>query len=389
MGAYRTRDQMLLAELETTPAETWSDPDPATDMVRTTDAQPGLNLDWIQTEYATGKLDVDQGLPGGIDGSLRVQTYLCGTGTAGVAPDWGRLLRACGMGETITAAAVTGTADAGTADSITLALGASATDGAYVGMPIVTTAGTGSGQTRVISAYDGATLVATVTPAWDTTPDATTEYEIPVNVLYAPTSEADETLRAAHYQGQVGGDSRRRRYVGLVGTFRLQLQPRRLATLEVQLQGALAGNDDEVTRPSPTTPSGIARPLQAAQAYTDGGAVAYGELSFQMGNRIILPEDPAATYGTDRGLVIAREPEGRITPRMAALSTRDAMADWLAATAWPIWTSWGPSAGNRISVFLAGARLKEVTREDLQGLAAEGIAFEASRNDDAIRICVW
>jgi Bacteriophage tail sheath protein len=72
-----------------------------------------------------------------------------------------------------------GTAQSGTAEStptITLANAASATDDEYNGMQIGITGGTGSGQTRSITDYDGATRVATVNANWDNVPDNTSTY---------------------------------------------------------------------------------------------------------------------------------------------------------------------------------------------------------------------
>ena len=74
--------------------------------------------------------------------------------------------------------AVTGTAQAGASTTITLAAGASAADDFYNSLYIVTTGGTGSGQTRLITNYVGATKIATVDAAWTVTPDATTTYSI-------------------------------------------------------------------------------------------------------------------------------------------------------------------------------------------------------------------
>lgn len=71
----------------------------------------------------------------------------------------------------------TGTATAGGATTITLPAGASAVDNAYTGMLINLTGGTGSGQERTITAYDGTTKVATVA-TWGTNPDATTDFDI-------------------------------------------------------------------------------------------------------------------------------------------------------------------------------------------------------------------
>jgi hypothetical protein len=72
--------------------------------------------------------------------------------------------------------AITGTAQTGAASTITLASGASSTDGFYTGWYVKTTCGTGSGQIRYISGYVGSTKVATVSEAWTTTPDNTTTY---------------------------------------------------------------------------------------------------------------------------------------------------------------------------------------------------------------------
>lgn len=71
-----------------------------------------------------------------------------------------------------------GTAQAGASTTITLAAGATATDDIYNGYAVKIIAGTGVGQTRMISDYVGSTRVATVSSAWGTNPDNTSEYEV-------------------------------------------------------------------------------------------------------------------------------------------------------------------------------------------------------------------
>ncbi len=71
-----------------------------------------------------------------------------------------------------------GTAQAGGAATITLRAGASPGDGAYEGLPVEILSGTGVGQTRTISAYNGTTKVATVSAGWGTAPDATSVYKV-------------------------------------------------------------------------------------------------------------------------------------------------------------------------------------------------------------------
>lgn len=59
-----------------------------------------------------------------------------------------------------------GTARAGSANSLTLASTASNVPNAYVGGTLSLTSGAGSAQARTVAAYDGGTKVATVSPAW-------------------------------------------------------------------------------------------------------------------------------------------------------------------------------------------------------------------------------
>ncbi|MFZ9156025.1 MAG: hypothetical protein ACO22A_06705, partial [Schleiferiaceae bacterium] len=76
------------------------------------------------------------------------------------------------------AIAFTGTAQAGAAGTITLAAGASAVDDLYNGERVEIIEGTGSGQSRLITDYNGTTKVATVDRNWIVNPDNTSVYAI-------------------------------------------------------------------------------------------------------------------------------------------------------------------------------------------------------------------
>ena len=115
---------------------------------------------------------------------------LAGSGAAGTAPALADVLRSCATAQTVTAAALTGTAAAGAAGGITLAAGASSVNGFYVGQIITITTGTGSGSIGVIVAYDGTTKVCNVNAmnGADFTPGASSGYSIAANVSYRPIS---------------------------------------------------------------------------------------------------------------------------------------------------------------------------------------------------------
>lgn len=73
---------------------------------------------------------------------------------------------------------IDGTAASATSNTIVLDGDASAVDGSYDPGYIVICEGTGSGQTRIITEYIGATKTAVVNRSWKTIPDATSKYVI-------------------------------------------------------------------------------------------------------------------------------------------------------------------------------------------------------------------
>lgn len=97
--------------------------------------------------------------------------------TAGVTLAAGAITDAATAADSGRKSIRTNTAQAGGATTITLDAGASATNSFYNNTLILTTSGTGAGQARFITAYVGATKVATVA-AWVTNPDNTTTFSI-------------------------------------------------------------------------------------------------------------------------------------------------------------------------------------------------------------------
>jgi Tfp pilus assembly protein PilW len=68
-------------------------------------------------------------------------------------------------------------AQGGTSTTITLDKGASSTDGFYKGALVRIIDGLGAGQSATITAYNGSSKTATVSPAWVTTPDNSSVYK--------------------------------------------------------------------------------------------------------------------------------------------------------------------------------------------------------------------
>jgi hypothetical protein len=92
----------------------------------------------------------------------------------------------------------TGTAQAGTVNTITLANTASATNGTYDPSVIRLSGGTGIGQARLIIDYNGTSKVAVVDRDWRTTPDNTTTYDILAEPNLQSTNEGLAQAGAAN-----------------------------------------------------------------------------------------------------------------------------------------------------------------------------------------------
>jgi hypothetical protein len=128
--------------------------------------------------------------------SATISAYDGPTRTATVATAWSPAEPDATSFYQVIQTATQGTAQAGGGATITLATGASGQDGAYDGMTIKLTGGTGAGQSGIVFAYDGATRVATMQNAWSTAPDATSVYAV-TQVLTQGMARAGSTTTIA------------------------------------------------------------------------------------------------------------------------------------------------------------------------------------------------
>lgn len=158
----------------------------------------GGTSDGISAVAGTGGVPIRGDITGNITGNLSgtVTTVTTLTNLPAITANW---LTATGIAsDAITAAKIadgaidratfaadTGlqniranTAQAGGATSITLDASASATTNYYINDLIYITGGTGVGQSRFCTAYNGTTKVATVNSAWATNPDNTSTFAV-------------------------------------------------------------------------------------------------------------------------------------------------------------------------------------------------------------------
>lgn len=385
------RNQLLLAEIEGT-SGSGETPAVGTDAVYAENIQVTPNFQIEETQGHIGSLDSEAPIVGGGGMQMSFAIPLKGSGTAGTAPEMDAILRACGLAVTNTTVAVTGEAQAGGANSITLAAGASSTDDAYTGMPIRCPGSGGDGQVVFITAYNGTTKVAPVTPAWTTPPGAGDDYEIMKNNRYAPASLDLETATLWRYQHATAAalDSHLTKVVGAAGNMSVEIGNRGLARATFNLAGILPELPSNVSHPgAPTFDTTRPPPFKAAYAYLGGAAVKFMRFSLDLGNTVVQGDDPAAAYGFDVGQVTARQISGSINPNLVALSTRNALSDFLAGTGREILLRWGSAIGNSMAILVPEARYVGATPTEVDGRAAEELPFRAVGADSGVYLVFY
>lgn len=387
MSDFLTRNRLVLAKVETTPG-TDATPVPTTDAVLVEEPRGTPNLELEQTDEVTGSLDHSQSIVGGGYAEHTARFFAKGSGTPGTVPECDAYLRGAAMGETTLAADSTGTAQAGATGSITLAAGAPSSD--LTGFVVATTGGTGDGQTRVITGYDTGTKVASVYPDWSTPPDATTNYTVYAGNLYVPVSEGLEDITHYIYKKNSGsGNAILEKLVGGAVSLSFAVQTRQTGKFTVTVRGKLTAPADVANPTGAVFDATRPRPLRDADAYLGGNVVCFRNFTLDWGNELIQGDCPGEEFGYEAARVLDRRLTGRINPKLVTLSSRNAFADMVAGTTKKLWLNWGESAGNRVSMFLPAIAYTGKEDDDLDGLSADGLPFEATGIDSGIYLLFY
>lgn len=387
MSDFLMRNRLVLAKTEVT-SGTDASPVPATDAVLVEEPKANPNFELEQTDEVSGSLDTTQSIVGGGYMERTHRFYAKGSGTPGTAPEFTPYLQAAAMGLTTLAADSANTAQDGDTNAITLAAGAPATD--LTGFVIVTDGGTGDGQTRVITAYNTTTKVATVYPDWTVTPDATTTYSVKAGNLFVPSSTALKTITDYLYKKNSGsGNAILHKITGAAANLAFAMQTRQTGKFTATLRGIMTDPVDVANPTGAVFDSVRPRPLRDADAFLDSTRVCFRNFTLDLGNQITQGDCPGAEFGYDPARVTSRKITGRINPQLLVLSDRNAFADLVAGGVKPLWLNWGEVDGNRVSLLIPRLAYTGIEDEDLDGISADGLPFEAIGIDSALYLLFW
>lgn len=320
----------------------------------------------------TMTLDVSPPIIGGQRAEITLSVPMRGSGTAGTAPSWGKILEACTMLELVTAAAVGAptAAASGTVNTVTAATPFGTTAQQYRGMPLLLT-GDQTDNTSIINYTAGRVITI---PDTRTAMTVSTLLQIPINVLYSPSSaDGDQqTLTIYHY---VDGDLFI--FTGCAGTWGMSVQAGQYATLTFTLMGRLVTPITQVAVPVALIPAApIAPPLWlAGRSQYQGGLARSNGFALNANVSTIMPDNPEEDQGYDPAMPISRAAGGTMSPLMDTTVDTQRFAAYTAGTRIPLMAAIGNTPGNRFVISIPTAVITQMTMVDRGGLQAWDVSF--------------
>lgn len=330
-----------------------------------------------QTE--TGAYEDLPPIPGGLRAEITATIQMAGSGAAATPPEWGKLMRACRMLETITAAAVGAptAAAAGTGTTVTAAAPFVATAQIYRGMPLLIS-GTPPAATDVILDY---TVGRVITLSRSYSPALTTSalLQVPPNVLYSPISdEASEASLTAY----VFKDGLRHRFTGLKGSWGVGLRAGQPASLAFRFTGLVAGYKEAIALPAGYVPVTRQPPRCAnSVAQINRATSRFAAASWDMGVRTAYPENPEAAEGYDPPIITGAGPRITMDPFQSLVNTPLRGSAFRAGTAVPVAAIWGSVAGNRFALSCPSAQIVDLQESERAELDVDQIALQPDQNN--------
>ena len=393
MSNLLSRKRWILAKLEASSYGVDSSPT-GTNAIRCTNLEiTPLAGDVIPRDTIRSYLGGSPTLVANSQVQCSITVEMAGSGTAGTAPGFAALFLACANAQTLTASPVTGTPQAGSSNSLTLAAGASAVNSFYNGMVLTITAGLGNGSVFLVTAYNGTTKVATLRQYQGNavTLDATSTYSIAANAAYTPITDtfgvSDTSVTIYYFIDRI-----LHTFVGGRGTYTFSMPLGQIPTITFNFTGIYVTPTDATT-PAPTYPTDVVPQIfRSTNSGAFGFLAHYGcveSIEFDLGNQVEYRE----LVGCTRNVVITdRAATGTVmveAPLMAAKNYFTAALDDSQGGSGALHFLHGTTAGNRVSFIAPNVDLGQPTYGESQGISMLNLPYNAiptSAGNDEFRL---
>jgi hypothetical protein len=380
----RMKFAALAAKTETTPGVDSIAGTPASGDWIGADCEVQFDPVVIEIPEYNGSIDQTASIVGGLRPRLRLRMPLRGSGTAGTAPEWGKLLQSCTYAETVTSAAVGAptAATAGTATTVTAAAPFAATADLYRGMPLAVTGD--QSFTTVITDYTvGRVITFGETRANPLTTSSL--LQVPINVRYGPTSDESVYKTTTIY---FYADGLLWTFVGASGNATVELTTGGIGFITFEFRAQFA------TKSATALPAGAATAANtriarvpprfvAGKSQLNRSLAQLRTLSVNTGVNVVLPDDPESAEGYGPGVPVERDTQGSIDPLINTTNSVALFNAFRAGTPMNLIALIGSTAGNRMALCLPAAKVVAMDPGNRDGLGQHGITFQADGADAA------
>lgn len=386
----RSKQRLVLVKTEGSNYGTDSSPDGSNALFVNDDIQlTPLAGDVTQRRVIRPYMGAYEGLISNTQVGISFSVELAGSGTAGTAPRYADLLRACRTSQTVTGSAVIGTAQAGSSESITLAAsGTSAVNNFYNGQIITITSGTGNGNTGVITSYNGTSKVASVTGLSGLfVPGASSGYSIAPNAAFKPISNIDgvaDTSCTICYNI----DGVQHKLLGCRGNVALNANLGEIPSLQFTMTGVYATPTDTAQSTYTLAYANQAVPLVFRNDNVKGFRF-FGQsgclqmVSFDFGNQIVYRERIGCTKRVD---LIDAQASGQVMMEATTMAAFNPFTQALAEGSYgTVGFVHGTTAGNRCALVVPQCDLGNPSYSTDNGVEMINLPFTAPpavANDD-------
>jgi hypothetical protein len=390
----RARFRALALKVETTPGTDAIAGTPAAgDWV---DAAFSISPDFVTTADPsfTGSLDRRPSVIGGGRFMIRgVRVPIRGSGTAGTAPDWFKVLLAAGMVQVDTGAVVGAPtlATNGTGITVTCQAPFAATANLYVGNPVELSGNPVTPRMTLVTAYTVGrlmTMARTFSPPLSTS----TLVQIPVHNMLRLTDTETDWKRLTAYAYQAG-----QLYIGtgcIAANPRIVLVAADMAYIEFDLMGVLAAaSPAEVALPTGAAAAGATRPSPPTwingECQLGRATVRAAEAAFSLGSQGMLPPAPESANGFDPAELMARNLNLDLTLMANSTAAPGRIAAMKANTNTLFSAILGSTPGNRIGLLYSPAAYLSVRNGEREGADVEIISFEPGQAGNSLFISAF
>jgi len=201
------------------------------------------------------------------------------------------------------------------------------------------------------------------------------------SVTYTPASTGHKSVTIYYYQ-----DGTLMKLTGCRGNVTFNMEVGAIPKASFTMTGHVSAITD-VTLPSPTYDSVIPAPFINASFAVGGYGQIIGAWTFDMGNELAMPPNPAAADGFGEVRIIKRDVNGSLDPEHQLVATEPFDADFRAGVSAALASgAIGGTAGNIINIAHPAIYYRDIAPGDRDGIRTLDLTYaaaEATTDDEA------